>query len=180
MPGRLVMKAAQHRRLKLRGVSSAAATMAPKRVPAKRPVIGRGKAVVLEDPGLLLRVRLPVRLTNGNSGRGFSFWGTARFRKEIGDLLIGWGFKRVPFEFPVRVHLIRVLAKREHAWDSANWQLGNWKQIQDALTNRNKGAVAYAGWFHDDSPRWITATTFANETTERPAEGAIIIEVRKS
>ena len=170
----------QFKRLGLKRTGVAQRAQPCKRTRATRSVIGSGKAVVLDDPALLLRVRLPVRLTNGNAGRGFHWRDSANFRKQIGGLLIAWGLKRTPFEFPVKVHLIRVLARREHVWDTSNWQLGNWKQILDALTARNKGAVAYAGWFHDDNPQWISDATFANEVHERPDESAIIIEVRKS
>lgn len=182
MPGRISLKPAHFKRLRLKRVGEPASTsLAVAKKPKKtRPMIGQGPAITLDDPALLLRVRLPVRLTNGNSGRTQHFGATARFRKQIGLKLLEWGLRRTPFDHPVTVHLIRVVAYRDHAWDSDSWQRGNWKEIGDALTAVKKDKLPSACWFHDDSKKWIKATTFADETTERPIEPALIIEVRRS
>lgn len=187
MAGRIAIKPAHQKRLRLRGsqqsrTNAAAATKAARRTKTAltRPIIGKADAVTLDDPSLLLRVRLPIRLTNGNTGRNHSFYASARFRRDLGTRLIAWGLKRTPFEHPVTVTVIRVLAKREREWDTDCWQRGNLKEIIDALTAAKRDKLPSACWFHDDSKKWITATHFATDSTERPLEPAIILEIRNS
>ena len=96
--------------------------------------------------------QLPFELTNGNDGRGHRFFKSATLRKKFEADLRKLRLTRSPFLFPVRVHVVRVLGKGQRLWDTSSIGRGNWKEIEDAL-------VA-CGWFHDDSPKFITSTTF--------------------
>lgn len=147
--------------------------------PAKKPSKPRGKTEIF-GPGLpvtlpgtaqdsLLRVRLPIRMTNNNAGRGYRWHASAKFRADCEGYLRVWGLTRTPFAAPVIVRVTRILGPRERLWDSSSVLRGNWKEIEDSL-------VAM-GWFRDDSPRWITAT-IAAQVSDRRAEGpAIEIEI---
>ena len=115
---------------------------------------------------LLLREMLELKLTNGNDGRGKSFWGSANFRKSAEQYLRAFHKKRKPFEVPVVVHVTRLFSGRERLWDSSSIGRGNWKEIEDALV-----AV---GWFHDDCHKWIKRTVFDQR---KHNESCVLVEV---
>lgn len=115
---------------------------------------------------LLLREMLELKLTNGNDGRGKSFWGSANFRKSAEQYLRAFHKQRKPFEVPVVVYVTRLFSGRERLWDSSSIGRGNWKEIEDALV-----AV---GWFHDDCHKWIKRTVFDQR---KHNESCVLVEV---
>lgn len=142
-----------------------------------RPVFGSDRPIVLgPGPASLLRIRLPIRLTNNNHGRGGSYHASDTFRKQCELQLQAWDLQSLPglvlpFAERVDVHVIRVLGHRERLWDSSSGLRGNWKEIEDSL-------VAI-GWFHDDKPQWIRHTTFDQVADDRGRGPAIVVEVRR-
>lgn len=102
---------------------------------------------------------LPFELTNNNDGRGKKWFSSAGERKKIERALRLRMMTRTPFPFPVRVLVVRVLGKGQRLWDSSSIGRGNWKEIEDAL-------VA-CGWFHDDSPKYITHTNYDQDECRR-------------
>ena len=104
-------------------------------------------------------VFLPFELTNGNDGRtkhfGFSAHQRKRFSRDIGFLFP----RRVPYEVPVSVTVVRILGKSDRLWDSSSGLRGNYKEIEDALVE--------CRFFWDDSPKWITETRFQQDSSRR-------------
>lgn len=129
-------------------------------------------AVAEQTRTVLLRVSLPIELTNGNDGRGSKWFSSAKVRKKVEQQLRGLGFTRKPFSKPVTVHVTRVLGKGQRLWDSSSIGRGNWKEIEDAL-------VAL-GWFHDDCPKWIQETRFFQDSNRREVGPVIQIAVFES
>ena len=116
----------------------------------------------------VLVVKLPMALTNNNAGRGNSFWQSAKVRKDTETLLRSLGLVRLPFDHKVAVKVTRIMGKRQRLWDSSSVLRGNWKEIEDS-------AVA-CGWFHDDSPKFITHTAGYQDPIKQ-ALPAIKIEI---
>lgn len=112
---------------------------------------------------------LPLELTNGNDGRGHRWFSSANVRKKVEKQLRDLGHERTPFDFPVVVHVTRLLGPKQRLWDSSSIGRGNWKEIEDALVS--------LGWFHDDNPAWITETRFFQNKEDRSKGPAIFIEV---
>jgi hypothetical protein len=112
---------------------------------------------------------LNIELTNGNDGRGNKWYSSAKVRKAMEAILIANGLRRKPFDVPVKVHVTRILGPGQRLWDSSSIGRGNYKELEDALV-----AV---GWFHDDSPRWITETRFFQDSDRRAEGPAVLIEV---
>ena len=106
-----------------------------------------------------MKTHLPFELTNGNDGRGSKWFSSAKIRTKIEKNLRLLGLVRTPFDHPVTVQVIRILGPKQSLWDSSSIGRGNWKEIEDAL-------VA-CGWFHDDSPKYITRTIFDQDATRR-------------
>jgi hypothetical protein len=120
---------------------------------------------------ILHDVILPIELTNGNDGRGSKWFSSANVRKKIEKNLRQMGMVRTPFDQPVQVTVTRVLGKNQRLWDSSSVGRGNWKEIEDAM-------VA-CGWFHDDNPKWITATTFKQDDTRRQDGPAVQVTIEQ-
>ena len=120
----------------------------------------------------ILRIQLPIELTNGNDGRGSKWFNSARLRKSIEIDLRNLGHSRAPFEFPVNIHLIRILGPRQSFWDSDSGFRGNAKELIDALV-----AV---GWFVDDGPKWIKSATFSQDARQRKNGPGVCIVVSKA
>lgn len=139
----------------------------------KRPEFGPGQPVLLaRGDGQLELIRLPIRLTNKNGGRGGSYHASATFRKKCEERLRAWGLAANPvrFPFPVRVRVVRILGPHERKWDTSSILRGNYKEIEDAL-------VAI-GWFPNDSPDWIVETVPDQDDSQRDFGPAIVLEVR--
>ena len=113
--------------------------------------------------------KLPFVLTNGNDGRGSKWFSSAKARKGFEDKLRTLRLIRSPFLFPVKVHVVRVLGKRQRLWDTSSIGRGNYKELEDAL-------VA-CGWFYDDSPKYITQTTFDQDTCRKSSGPFIEITI---
>jgi len=114
---------------------------------------------------------LPVEISNKNNGQGRSWHQSANDRKKFETLLKSLGMVRTPYLFPVHVHVVRVLGKRQKYWDSSSVLRGNYKQLEDAM-------VA-CGWFTDDSMKFIKTTSSDQDGTRRemgPAVELIITE----
>jgi len=118
---------------------------------------------------LLLHKILPFELTNGNDGRGSKWFSSAKLRKEFEKNLRLLGYERKPFVAPVLVAVTRILGQGQRLWDSSSIGRGNYKELEDAL-------VAI-GWFHDDSPKWITETRFYQDASRRDQGAAIEIQI---
>lgn len=114
---------------------------------------------------------LPIKLTNGNAGRGFDHWGSTKARRMIERKLRAHGLTREPFAFPVRVAVTRILGKGERLWDASSVLRGNWKEIEDSL-------VAM-GWFFDDGPRWITHVSGCQKDDMRDTGPATMVKIFK-
>jgi len=118
---------------------------------------------------LVLHKILPFELTNGNDGRGSKWFSSAKLRKEFEKNLRLLGYERKPFATPVHVAVTRILGQGQRLWDSSSIGRGNYKELEDAL-------VAI-GWFHDDSPKWITETRFFQDASRRDQGSAIEIQI---
>ena len=116
----------------------------------------------------LLRVTLPVNLTNNNNGQTKHFGKSAADRKKFERMLKRLGLVRKPFDVPVVVYVTRVLGKGQRCWDSSSGLRGSYKQLEDAC-------VA-CGWFHDDSYKFIKETRFFQDDTQRSNGPAVVIE----
>ena len=120
---------------------------------------------------LLHSAILPIKLTNGNLGRGFNWYQKANERNEIEAILRCDGFIRKPFDGCVDVHLTRILGPREQLWDSNSGLRGNAKELFDSLV--------VLGWFHDDDTNWIHETRFFQDNKQRKNGPATKIDVYK-
>jgi hypothetical protein len=116
-----------------------------------------------------MKIILPIKLTNGNTGRGTAWYMSASFRKKVEKKLRGLGLARSPFQMPVKVTVTRILGKGERMWDSSSVLRGNWKEIEDAL-------VAI-GWFVDDSTEYIHTTDGRQDDTRRDKGPAVELEI---
>lgn len=117
----------------------------------------------------LLRVKLPIELTNGNNGRTSTWYLPAKRRREYESILRYLKLARVPFKNTVSVTVIRILGNKQHFWDSSSFGRGNYKELEDALV-----AV---GWFVDDSVKWIEETRFRQDGSRRSQGPAVEIIV---
>jgi hypothetical protein len=116
-----------------------------------------------------MKIILPIKLSNSNSGRGNHWGASASFRKKVEKKLRGLGLARSPFTMPVTVTVTRILGKGERLWDSSSILRGNYKEIEDAL-------VAI-GWFVDDSTEYIHTTDGRQDDTRRNKGPAIELEI---
>ena len=117
----------------------------------------------------ILSQTIDLELTNGNDGRGGRWFSSAKVRKKIEETLRASGLVREPFEFPVRIHLTRVLGRGQRLWDHDSKLRGNSKELIDALV-----AV---GWFRDDGPKYVTDVTASQDKTQRQNGPITIVEV---
>lgn len=120
----------------------------------------------------LLNKTIPFNLTNGNEGRGGSWHNSAKLRRDVEIKLRMLGLTRKPFDVPVTVHVTRVLGKGQRLWDSSSISRGSYKEIEDALV--------VCGWFHDDSPKYITETRFYQDDSQREKGPNIYISIESS
>jgi hypothetical protein len=118
----------------------------------------------------LLRIVLPIELTNGNDGRGYAWQRSASRRKKLGKQLAA--YRREPFSVPVVVEVTRILGKGQRLWDSSSIGRGSYKEVEDTLVE--------LGWFHDDGPKWIVQTIFAQSANRRNEGPAVEIVVKKA
>jgi len=188
MAARLRLSRSQLRALQITGSSPDASGAKPGVKPGtkptrikrpRRPWFGPGDPVELPvvSPDALLRIRLPIRLSNNNGGRSGVYFESATFRKKCQEQLTAWGLKwtqapdraRYRFPMPVIARVIRVLGKNERKWDTSSILRGNYKELEDSL-------VAI-GWFPNDSPQWITATHPDQDDTQRQHGPAIMLEI---
>ena len=117
----------------------------------------------------VLSAYLPIKLNNGNDGRGGRYFSSANARKQFGRMLIGWNLRRKPFRWKTRVVITRILGKGERLWDCDSVGRGNAKELIDAL-------VAF-GWWTDDSARYIRPVDYRQDDTQRDSGPAVLIEV---
>jgi len=117
----------------------------------------------------LFRVVLQIELTNGNDGRGYAWQRSAARRKKLGKQLAQ--YRREPFSVPVVVEVTRILGKGQRLWDSSSIGRGSYKELEDTLVE--------LGWFHDDGPKWIVQTIFAQTANRREEGPAVEIVVRE-
>ena len=104
-----------------------------------------------------MRTILPIKPTNGNDGRGNTWFSSSRLRKDIATALAY--LRRQPFREPVSVTLVRILGKGERYWDPSSVLRGNSKELLDALVE--------LGWFVDDSIKWINQPVIGLQDVSR-------------
>lgn len=119
----------------------------------------------------LLDVTLPIELTNNNQGQGHKWFSSAKARKKLEESLLLLRQRREPFEIPVKVVITRILGKNQRLWDSSSVLRGNYKQLEDAMVS--------IGWFHDDSPKYITVTLGLQDANQRDKGPAVRIQIFK-
>ena len=130
-------------------------------------------AIVTITTEFIIREQLPFALTNGNDGRGSKWFSSAKGRKTYERELRRLDLVPAhPFEFPVIVHVTRILGPKQSLWDSSSIGRGNWKEIEDAMV-----AV---GWFVDDGPKYIKETRFFQCATMRHEGPSILLEIKKA
>ncbi len=117
----------------------------------------------------LISVTLPIEMTNGNTGRGTSFWQSYQRRQRYEHTLKCLKLERTPFDHPVRLRLTRILGSRQRLWDADSVLRGSAKELVDSLV-----AV---GWFHDDGPKWIVLAEGLQDDSQRKAGPATLVEV---
>lgn len=123
----------------------------------------------MEEP--ILSVQIAYDMSNSNDGQGHAWYRTAAVRKAIADQLRRQGMQREPFEFPVRLRVTRILGPRQKLWDADSILRGSYKQLQDSLVD--------AGWFYDDSTKYITEVLGKQNKDNRSEGPAVLIEVFK-
>ena len=111
-------------------------------------------------------LRMP--LTNGNDGRGTTWFPTAKVRREFAEYLASEKLKRQPFEHPVSLRIVRLIGRKQRRFDEDSLLRGNSKELIDALVE--------AGWFKDDSPKYILQVLGSQEL-DRENGAAIRVEV---
>lgn len=149
---------------------SAGELAAKKRTRGIPKLATQAKPHLFTDDTCLLRIRLPVELTNNNGGRSQTYHRSNQFRRQIEIQLRAWDLVRTPFDLQVTVTVLRVLGARQREWDQSSGLRGNWKEIEDAMV-----AV---GWFHNDTRKWIRKVDFDQITDDRPNGPSIIVEIR--
>ena len=135
----------------------------PRSNPAERRVAIQPIPSPHESGKLLIAINLPIKLENDNNGQGHGWKRTAKRRESIESELRAAGHIRVPFEFKVRLVVMRVLGKRQKLWDDDSVLRGSAKQLIDSL-------VA-CGWFVDDSVKWLKVeqTQWVPQIREKPS-----------
>lgn len=103
--------------------------------------------MILIAAKLLISIELPIKIKNGNDGRGYSFWKAKKFRDDYEAELRVLGHLYDPLDFPVYLRVVRLYSGNESEWDYSSILKGTWKELEDSL-------VA-CGWFVDDGPQWI-------------------------
>jgi len=119
----------------------------------------------------ILDQTIPLKLLNGNTGRGHAFWTSANRRAEYETDLRLLRLEREPFDVPVGVRLTRIIGPKERKWDADSVLRGSAKELIDAL-------VAI-GWFHDDGPKWIVWCDGRQDDSQRMNGPGVRIEVFK-
>jgi len=117
-----------------------------------------------------LTVELPIELTNGNDGRGGRWYKSANVRKKLEVIIRELGHVREPFAAKVRIVITRVLGKGQRLWDPDSIGRGNAKELVDAL-------VA-CGWFHDDSPKYVSTCDYRQDESLRADGPYVVVEVQ--
>ena len=118
---------------------------------------------------LIADITLPIELTNNNNGQGRAWFSSAKVRKSLQRDLLALGHKRKPFDHKVKVVITRILGKGQRLWDSSSVLRGNHKQLEDAMVE--------CGWFHDDSPEFITVTLGLQDATQRKNGPAVRVQI---
>lgn len=127
---------------------------------------------MVPDGDIIHDFTLPMAVRSGNRGRGYHWSHAVRLKRVCALHLHAAGFRRLnPPDFRQVVTFVRVLGPRERLWDEANLALSSFKQLQDAMTD--------LGFWHDDSPRWLS-TRFEQDATARAAGPAVRVIVRRA
>ena len=120
---------------------------------------------------LVETVTIPIELTNGNDGRGFQYHASASRRRKYGEILFLMFAGRKPFDHPVSLVVTRIIRKGCRRWDADSVLRGSAKELIDAMVS--------AGFFHDDSPKWIT--TCDGRQRKDPTSGpASVVDIFRS
>ena len=120
----------------------------------------------------MVRIVIPIALTNGNDGRGSKWFSSAKMRQDIEAKLRALGITRSePIPYRCVNTVTRVLGKGQRLWDSSSIGRGNWKEIEDAMV--------VCGWWVDDGPKYIAQTIFAQDDTRRDAGSCVVLTIEE-
>ncbi len=117
-------------------------------------------------------IELEMNLINGNDGRGHAWYRTAKWRKDIEELLRAGNhvcFVLVDHPPPIWLRISRLMAKGQRYYDEGTLGRGNSKELIDSLKA--------CGWFPDDSREYIRRVEFRQlhqSITKREKPGVLI------
>ena len=116
----------------------------------------------------LSTITLPIELTNGNQGRGFHWAKAAKRRKDYENIMRLLGYEcREPLDFPVDLHITRLMTKRQRPWDADSIGRGSVKELIDSCVACH--------WFVDDGPKWIRSVRYSQR---RSNDGKTGVEIQ--
>lgn len=108
---------------------------------------------------MLEQITIDIELTNGNSGQQKAWYESHKQRRRIEDILVAEHRKRnCPYMTKVALNIVRLYSGRQRAWDADSILRGNSKQLIDAMVS--------AGWFLDDSTKYISQVVGSQEKGE--------------
>jgi len=117
----------------------------------------------------MITLEIPIPLTNNNDGQS-RHWSKANQHKQtFAKTLAIMRMKATPPERKQRVTITRILGKGQSLWDADSVLRGNAKQLLDSLVD--------AGYFVDDSPKYITEVFGKQDATRREDGPAIRVEI---
>lgn len=118
-----------------------------------------------------ITIRLDAVLTNNNAGQTRHWTAAYDAKLEFESVLIPHRLRSGPPDHQQRITITRILGKGERLWDADSVLRGNAKQLIDALAD--------AGYFHNDGPKWITEAIGRQDATQKERGPAILIEIER-
>lgn len=127
---------------------------------------GSSRKTPERDDNGVMRIELPVSMSNGNDGQTKHWGKTVKFRKEYDLAIASNYYKPITPSFRQDLIITRVLKKGERFWDADSVLRGSAKQLIDSL-------VDY-GFLQDDGPKWVR-TAIGKQDDSRRDEGPITV-----
>lgn len=120
-----------------------------------------------------ITIWLDVPLSNNNAGQTRHWSAAYEAKAEFELALAAWCRWKAPTppDHQQRIVVTRILGKGERLWDADSVLRGTAKQLIDALAD--------AGFFHDDGPKWITEAVGRQDATQRQRGPAVQIEIMR-
>lgn len=116
-----------------------------------------------------LTLVLPIQLLSKNTRDKLHFQARGKLRKEYLEIIELKYPRRAPApQVRQRATVTRIKGPRERDWDEQNIGAGTAIELIDAMTR--------AGFWHDDSPRWLQ-TDFRQGSREKIKGPAVVIEI---